>query len=361
MTDILFAGGGSSGHLTPSIAVADAIRQKDPSASVHFIIADRDDERDLASGAGVPFSVLHAGKFPRGISIRILTYPILAVVSFIEAFILLLRLRPKVVFSKGGFVSVPVTVVAWVLHIPVVLHSSDSVPSMSDRFIGSIARTVCTGFPPDQFPTSLRKKAVYTGNPVRALLATASRDEGRKITGFSGDRPVLMIIGGSQGSLIINRQISSSFDELLGMADVIHLTGKGKGGEKNHARYFSRSSVLQELPHLYALADLVVTRAGAGVLSELAALSKPAIVVPLAGVAHDHQVRNGEALADSDACALLLEEKLSDLPSLVNFLLSSPERRTDLGKNLHAFFPDNAATKIATILLDALRDRPLQS
>ncbi len=361
MRTILFSGGGTSGHLAPSIAVADALVRKDRTIRPFFVIADRSDEKSLLESARLGFTVVHAGKFPRGLSLRLLTFPVLAVVSFVESLLLLLRLRPALVFSKGGYVSVPVCIAAWMLGVPVIIHASDSVPNLSDRLIGRFARKICTGFPSAAFPEALRLKCAYAGNPVRPIIAGASRDAGRRITGFSGNRPVLMIIGGSQGSLTINRQVAASFDELLAMADVIHITGQGKATGKNHARYFSRPYVTDELPHLYALADIVVTRAGAGVLSELAALAKPAVVVPLAGVAHDHQVRNGEALAQADACVLVTEDRLAELPAVLGFLLASPERRADLGKNLQQFFPSDAAAAVADVVLDALHPQSLQS
>lgn len=361
MPTILFSGGGSSGHLAPSIAVADAVKKKDKNIRTLFVTADRSDETSLLKAANFEYRVIHAGKFPRGLSLRLVTFPVLAAASFVESLLLLFREKPSVVFSKGGFVSVPVAAAARLLGIPVVLHSSDSVPNLSDRFIGRFARVVCTGFPFDNFPGVLRRKAQYTGNPVRPLIAQASRDAGKRITGFSGNRPVVMVIGGSQGSLALNKQVAKSFEELLTMADVIHITGQGKSTGKNHARYFARPYVTDELPHLYALADVVVTRAGAGVLSELSSLSKAAVVVPLSGVAHDHQMRNAEAIAAADACVALSEERLAELPSVVALLLASPERRTDIGKNLSGFFPRDAAAKVATITLDALAALSVQS
>ncbi len=355
MRTILFSGGGSSGHLTPSIAVANALLRSDKNLRPYFVIADRRDERELLERSRLGYGVIHAGKFPRGLSFRLITFPFLALLSFIESLLLLRRLRPALVFSKGGYVSVPVCLSAALLRIPIVLHSSDVVPNLSDRLIGHFARRICTGFPPAHFPAALAAKAEQTGNPARPIIFGASRDAGRRITGFSGKRPVIMVIGGSQGSLTLNAAVAQSFDALLDMADVIHLTGQGKPGSKNHARYFARPSVTDDLPHLYALADVVITRAGAGVLSELAALAKAAIVVPLAGVAHDHQVKNAEALAERDACVVVTEERLAELPSVVGFLLASPERRADLGKNLQAFFPAQAAESVARITLDALR------
>ncbi|MDD5055551.1 MAG: UDP-N-acetylglucosamine--N-acetylmuramyl-(pentapeptide) pyrophosphoryl-undecaprenol N-acetylglucosamine transferase [Candidatus Peribacteraceae bacterium] len=351
---ILFCGGGSLGHITPSLAVWEELKKIDPGLSVVFLCADRSDERAILESSGIPFRTIHAGKFPRGFSIRLLTFPALFICSIIESAIALRSIKPSVIFSKGGYVSVPVCLAAYLFRIPIVLHASDSVPNISDRLIGRIARTICTGFPTDTFPSALRKKAIQTGNPVRSMIASGLRAAGQRITGFSGKRPVLMIIGGSQGSLALNEAVDLQFDRLVALADIIHLTGTGKELQRTHARYWARPSVIEELPHLYALADLVVTRAGAGTLSELSLLGKAAIVVPLTGVAHDHQLKNAEIPAAAGAIDLLKEERLAVLTEHVQSLLTNHDRRRMTGDTLRKIFPFDAARRIAGILLDVL-------
>lgn len=354
---IIFSGGGSSGHLMPSLAIADAVAERDTSLTPLFICSSRADEVDALRSAGQKCLVIHAGKFPRGLSFRILSFPALFVVSFIESLMHLLRVWPALIVSKGGFVSVPVCIAGFFLGIPVVLHSSDSVPSLSDRIIGRIAVKICTGFPESAFPESLQKKAVQTGNPVRPSIFEGSHAAGQRITGFSGRRPVLLIIGGSQGSVALNEAVDKNFTALLDLADIIHLTGEGKTIHRQHARYFARTSVLAELPHLYGFADLVVTRAGAGVLSELAALKKAAIVVPLPGVAHDHQKKNAEFLAARQAVEFLSQDRLTDLPFVVGTLLGDSARRTIMGEALAQALPSDAAAKVAGVILDVLTEK----
>lgn len=361
MPTILFSGGGSAGHLTPAIAIAEALKKKDPTVTTIFVCADREDETSLLKAAGLTYHTVRAGKFPRGFSVRMLTFPVLGVVALVESAFLLRRVRPDIVFSKGGYVSVPVCIAAFVMRIPVVLHASDSVPSLSDRCIGRIAKRICTGFQADAWPKNLRAKVTVTGNPVRAMVTTGSKAAAQRITAFSGRRPVLMIIGGSQGSLTINRAVEAAFDELLEVADVIHLTGAKKEIQKSHARYWSRPYVTEELPHLYAIADVVITRAGAGALAELAALQKPCIVIPLEGVAHDHQVRNAEVLAAAGAAEVLPEARIHDLLSVTRLLLASDERQRALGTALKQVFPADAALAIACVTLDVLHETPIQS
>jgi UDP-N-acetylglucosamine--N-acetylmuramyl-(pentapeptide) pyrophosphoryl-undecaprenol N-acetylglucosamine transferase len=354
MTDtLLFCGGGSAGHLTPSLAVAEAVRQRHPGMRTVFVCAARSDETQLLKAAGLPYRTLHAGKAPDGLSLRLLTFPVLFVASLVQAVSILRDVRPRAVFSKGGYVAAPVCLAARILRIPVVLHSSDSVPNRSDLLTGRSAASICTGFPPDHWPERYRSKIAVTGNPVRRMIAGGSKAAAQRITGFSGRRPVVLVIGGSQGSVAINDAVAAQFDTLLDAADVIHLTGEGKGIGRSHARYWSRPYVTEELPHLYAMADVVVTRAGAGTLSELALLSKPAVIIPLAGVAGDHQVKNAAVLGAAGAAEVLAQDRIAALPDTVKALLASPDRRRCLGEALHAYFPADAAAKAAARLLDA--------
>lgn len=338
----------------PSLAIAEAVVQKNPFVRPVFFCSPRLDEISALKHTNQECVVIHAGKFPRGFSIRILLFPIQFVRSFLESCIHLRRQKPALILSKGGFVSVPVCIAGFLLRVPILLHASDSVPSLSDRLIGRIATKICTGFPESTFPDSLQKKCVQTGNPVRSSIFLGSHAAGQRMTGFSGRRPVVMIIGGSQGSVAINEAVEKNFTALLDLADIIHLTGEGKSIHSKHARYFARTTVLDELPHLYCFANLVITRAGAGVLSELAALKKATVVVPLPGVAHDHQIRNAEFLAARQAVEFLSQDHLSDLAHVVGRLLSDEPRRIAMGEALSKALPTDAAANVADIILDVL-------
>lgn len=355
------SGGGSTGHIAPAIAVAEELQALVPGVEPVFFCANRSDEIRVLEDAKCAYRTISAGKFPRGVSFRLLTFPFLTLIALVQSFRLLRSLRPVLVFSKGGYVSVPTCVASLLLRIPIVLHASDSVPSLSDKFIGRIATRICTGFPADKWPASLQSRIIVTGNPVRAMILTGSRDAALRITGFSGRRPVVLIIGGSQGSIAINAAVDAVFDELINLADIIHLTGTGKALQRSHARYWSKPYVTAELPHLYTLADLVITRAGAGVLAELSALSKAAIVIPLEGVAHDHQVHNARILASAGAAEYLSQERISELLPVVRRLLGDTPLRNHLASSLSKMFPHDAAQKIAQTLLDAYTKKPLQS
>lgn len=349
------------GHITPSLAVAQALRVKDATVRPIFVCSNRREEIDVLHRAGVEYRAVNAGKFPRGFSLRIVSFPILFIASFFQSLGVIARDKPSLVFSKGGYVSVPVCVAAMLRGVPVVLHVSDSVPSLSDRFVGRFARRICTSFPVDTLPPFLRTKAVQTGQPVRPIILQGSRAAGQRITGFSGRRPVLLVTGGSQGSVALNKAIEDHFKELIDLADIIHITGEGKSTSVVHARYVTRTYAHDEMPHFYALADIAVTRAGVGTLAELGALKKAAVVVPLEGVAHDHQVRNAECLAYGGAADHLPQSEIEKLPHRVSSLLSDAERRLRLGAALHALFPSDAAANAAQVILDVLTPSPIQS
>ncbi len=354
---ILFVGGGSLGHVLPSLAVWEELRLLGPSERAVFVTADKQEEIDAVVSAGVAVRPLHAPKFPRSLSLRSLLFPFEFLVAMVQSWRILSSVRPSLVFSKGGFISVPICFTAMMRQIPIVLHTSDSVPNLSDRIVGRWAKKICTGFPVDTLPLSLRTQAEQTGNPVREIFREASRSMGIGITGFSGRRPVVMVTGGSQGAKSINDEIDRIFDQLINVADVIHLTGTGKAIPRTHARYFSRPLVRHELPHLLALADIVITRAGASALAEIASLAKPAIVIPLSGVAHDHQVMNALFLQKQAAIDLLPQSELSSLLIHIRRLLDDTERREALGKNLQNIFTSSASNTIAKIILDVLHSR----
>lgn len=354
---ILFVGGGSLGHVLPSIAVWEDVRRMDPALCAVFVTAERKEEIDAVMTAGFIAKPLRAPKCPRMASVQVLLFSFRLFTTCIRSWCILSDVRPGVVFSKGGFISTPLCIVAWLRRVPIVLHMSDSVPSLSDRIVGRIARVICTGFPIGTLSPSIQARVVHTGNPVRTVIAQASRSAGMRITGFSGRRPVVMITGGSQGAQSINGEVERIFDALIDTADVIHLTGAGKGIPRTHARYYARPLVHEEFPHLLALADIVVTRAGAGTLAEIAMLQKTAIVIPLEGVGHDHQVKNACLLQQHVAIDLLPQSELPSLLTRIRRLLEDSERRDALGKNLQNIFTSSASNTIAKIILDVLHSR----
>lgn len=357
---ILLCGSGSGGHVSPLVAVAQALRAQEPSCRITIVTGPREEETALVRSAGMMPVVLRSPRVPHSV-IAVLLFPFRVIAALMQAGIILSRTRPNVVFAKGGVASGPLCLLAWLRRIPVVIHESDSVISVGGSLLGKIARVLCTGFPTGQMPKWAERKAVQTGNPVRRDIPEGNRLAAQRITGFSGRRPVLMVIGGSQGSVALNTWLERYFDRLIDRADILHITGAGKGIGRTHARYFARPYVLAEIVHLYALADVIVTRAGATVLSELSVLKKAAVVVPLSGVGHDHQVRNADILRTAAAAIVVREEDGEDILRETLSLLQDPARRAMLGDHLCRYFPSGAAERIATIILDGVQGERIQS
>ncbi len=194
-----------------------------------------------------------------------------------------------------------------------------------------------------------------TGNPIRPNAINGSREKGLAITGLSGKRPILFVMGGSQGAQALNDAITQNIDALLAMADIVHLTGRRKKTLIKRDGYWQTEFAHEELPHLYAIADIALSRAGAGSISELAANGIPMILVPIEGLANNHQVLNAIAAQENGKCILLLQEHLTPgLVDVISDLMKNPERITEISQNVRSLNQPSAAGHIATIILQCV-------
>jgi UDP-N-acetylglucosamine--N-acetylmuramyl-(pentapeptide) pyrophosphoryl-undecaprenol N-acetylglucosamine transferase len=312
MTRIVLTGGGTAGHVMPHIAMLPHYRAA--AWDVHYI-GSAGIERELAQRAGLPFHTIQTGKLRRYFSWQnVLDIGRLAL-GVLQSFFLLLRLKPQLVFSKGGFVSVPVACAAWVLRIPVVSHESDLTPGLANRLIKPFCRLIFHAFPETaRYLSGVRAEEV--GIPVRQQLLEGRREEGRALCGFTGaEGPTLLFMGGSSGAERINKCLAEILPELVTRYSIIHLTGKGKGLPFQHPRYKAFEYVNEGLEHLMALADAVVCRAGANSLFELRALAKPMLLIPLEIASRGDQVDNARSFA-SHGWALILRETEMDAQRL---------------------------------------------
>lgn len=344
MTDILFVGGASIGHIAPSVAVAEALHTLVPNAQPYFLCSPSALETDYIRKNGYPYSTLNSP----GISV---SFPWKFMRACKQADRMLRELRPKVIFSKGGHISIPVCLAAKWRGIPIVLHESDSVSGRANRLVGMWATIICTGF-----PLRGKNKYVHTGNPVRNTITGGSKKEGLRLTGLSGNRPVLLVTGGSQGAQALNEAVASHIHELLELCDIVHITGNSKtGAVVQDARYFCFAFAYEELPHFYAMADLALSRAGAGTLAELAANGLPTIIVPLRHVGHDHQQKNAEKAIQTGGCILLDQSSLNNkLVETVNTCLSNQDLLHSMSERIRAVSSGEASLQIAKILSEFL-------
>ncbi len=343
MTRILLVGGGSIGHVAPAVAVWRALQRMKPDAVLQLVCSEEPGDAAFLEKEGIAFIAIRGRRLS-------LARPDIFGKSFVAAWRLVKSFKPDVVFSKGGALSVPLCLAARVAGVPIVLHESDAVNGRANRLVSRWAVTVCDGFPGG----GTQSAHVFTGNPVRPAVAQGSRTEGLRITGLSGTRPVLLVMGGSQGAQALNAAIVRHLDVLLQSVEILHLTGKGKPGAPARAGYWSAEFAYETLPHLYAAADLALSRAGAGGISELAACGVPALLVPLRGLAQDHQFANARAAELAGACVLLHQEELdATLLPAVQALATHERRRAALAAGIRGLSSPDSAERIARIVLDA--------
>ena len=311
MKRIVLTGGGTAGHVTPHLALVNHLRAK--GWEIHYIGTHGGIERQLV-GAELPYYPISAGKLRRYFDLKNLSDPLRVLKGVADAYRHLRRIRPAVVFSKGGFVAVPVTVAAWLLRIPVILHESDLTPGLANRLSLPFARRLCVTFPDTTRYLKGRgaQKAVVTGTPIRAELFSGSREEGLNMCRFTPGLPVLLVMGGSLGSAVLNEVIRENLAELTKHYQIIHLCGRGNLVPAAHRRYFQLEYATEELPHLLAAADFVLSRAGANALVELVSLGKPNILVPLSRQAsRGDQILNAASFAKQGLSLVIQEEELS--------------------------------------------------
>ncbi len=322
MSLILFVGGGTLGHIIPAVAVARGLQRKSPDVSVHFICSPRG-EATFLQKENLPHTIIDAPRLSWSFLWKFF-------VAHRTSLQLLRSMKPKVIFSKGGYVSVPVCFAAKKLGIPIILHESDAVMGRANRLIAKMATHVCLGFPTQNPQPETRN--IFTGNPLRPEITQGSRDEGLRITGFSGTRPILLIMGGSQGAQAINTWTMKSLQQLTAMCDVIHLTGVGKSDTQypilNTQYYFPLPFAYTELPHLYACASIAISRAGAGSIAELLGNVIPSILVPISGLAHDHQHKNAMSLQERKVALLVTQDDMDkELMNVVSQLIADSEEQ----------------------------------
>ncbi|NDL66389.1 undecaprenyldiphospho-muramoylpentapeptide beta-N-acetylglucosaminyltransferase [Anaerotalea alkaliphila] len=311
MKKIVLTGGGTAGHVTPNFALLEGLAEA--GYEIHYIGSRNGIEKELVRQQHLPYHPISSGKLRRYKDLKNLTDPFKVLLGCVQAWKVLGRIRPAVVFSKGGFVAVPVVLGAWLRRIPVVVHESDMTPGLANRLSQPFAKAVCTTFPQtlEHLP---KTKGVHTGSPIRKSLYQGDAGRGREFTGLTARRPVLLMMGGSIGSVKVNQVLRALLPTLLEEFHVLHLCGKGNLDDKLEGTpgYRQYEFIGKELPDLLAMADLVLSRAGSNAISEFLALKKPALLVPLsAGASRGDQILNARAFQRDGYAHLLQEEELT--------------------------------------------------
>ena len=307
---IVLTGGGTAGHVTPNIALLPALREE--GYEIVYVGSEDGIEKELMADCGIPYIGVPTGKLRRYFDWKNFTDPFRVIKGFTKARSFLKGYRPDVVFSKGGFVSVPVVRAAASLKIPCVIHESDMTPGLANRLCFGAEAKICCNFP-ETVENLPKGKAVLTGTPIRADLFTGSREEGLRLCGFSENsgRPVLMIMGGSQGAASVNGAVRAHLPELLVDFRIVHLCGSGKydASLEDIEGYRQFEYVKEDLRHLFAAADVLVSRAGANAIFEILALRKPNLLIPLSAGTRGDQILNARSFEAQGFSKVLVESE----------------------------------------------------
>lgn len=311
MKKIILTGGGTAGHVTPNLALLPVLRQKD--YEVRYIGSYNGIERRLIEETGTPYDGISSGKLRRYFDVKNFSDPLRVLKGYAEARRLIKRYKPDVVFSKGGFVAVPVVLAAKHYKVPVIIHESDMTPGLANKICIPAASKVCCNFP-ETLKYLPEEKAVLTGSPIREELLKGDRLAGLQYAHLTSDLPVILVIGGSLGSVKVNEAVRAILPQLLASFQVIHICGKNHLEESliGTPGYVQYEYVDRPLRHLFAAADLVISRAGANSICEILALRKPNVLIPLSAAAsRGDQILNANSFAKQGFSTVLEEEVLT--------------------------------------------------
>lgn len=310
---IVLTGGGTAGHVMVNVALIPKLKER--GWDIVYIGSHQGIEREIISRIdGVPYYSVSTGKLRRYFDWKNFKDPFHVLKGIWQAYRLIQKEKPDIVFSKGGFVSVPVILGAWLNGVPSIIHESDLTPGLANKIAMPFATKICLTFPETKEHVHANK-AVYVGAVVREELKHGRAEQGRKICQFDGKKPVLLTMGGSLGSKTINDTLRACLPALLHEFDIIHICGKGNVDSSlaDQKGYKQFEYVNEELPHLLALADIVVSRAGANAIFELLALRKPMLLIPLSKAAsRGDQIVNARSFENAGYAEVLMEEDLTN-------------------------------------------------
>lgn len=350
MKKIVLTGGGTAGHVTPNIALLPSLKTE--GYEVSYIGSYEGMEKALIEDYNIPYYGISSGKLRRYFSWQNFTDPFRVIKGFIEADRLMKTLKPQVVFSKGGFVSVPVVIAAKKNHIPAIIHESDMTPGLANKLCFSSATKICCNFPEtvDKLPAG---KAVLTGSPIRAELMLGDASKAEEICGFDNDKPVIMVVGGSLGATAVNNMVRKILPRLLEKFNVLHLCGKGKLDESlvGTSGYFQMEYAKDEMKDLFALSDIVVSRAGANAICELLALHKPNLLIPLPlSASRGDQILNAKSFEKQGFSMVIDEDNELTEDSLYDGICKLYEKREEYSCTMLASSQTSAVITIMELI-----------
>lgn len=351
MKHIVLTGGGTAGHVTPNIALIPGL--KELGYEISYIGSYNGIEKSLIEAEGIPYYGISTGKLRRYIDPKNLSDPFRVVKGIFEARKLMKKIRPDIVFSKGGFVAVPVVLAAKHCRIPVIIHESDMTPGLANKICIPYASKVCCNFP-ETLSSLPEGKAVVTGTPIRKELREGSAKRGYSFTGLSQDKPVILVMGGSLGSVNVNNHVREALPELLKQYQVVHLCGKGNLDHSlDHTDgYRQYEYIKEELPDLFAMADLIISRAGANAICEISTLAIPNLLIPLsANASRGDQILNARSFEKQGYSEVIEEENLTK-----DTLLSAVQKLHDNRDTYISAMKNSKHTDSIQMILNLIRE-----
>lgn len=325
----------------------------------------------LVTEAGIPFQAISTGKLRRYFSWQNFGDPFRVVVGFAQSLRILRQFQPDVVFGKGGFVTVPVIKAAKLLGIPVVLHESDATPGLANRLSASAATKIAVSFPPEMMQRLPSAKLVFTGNPLSRDIYAGKPSRAHKKYQLDSQAPLLIVVGGSKGAVALNQLVAAALQELLPETQIVHQVGEASAKDyqaikkrldaTGRARYHAHGYIdNKDLFDLYAAADIIVSRAGAGLLGNAAATGKPTVLVPLPEEVSDHQLLNARYFEERGAAVILPQDQATgaELARTVLQLLHNPQRRAEMGRAARLLATPDAAEKVADLVWETGSGKP---
>ncbi len=356
---LVFTGGGTAGHVTPNLAL---IEQLKSDFEIAYVGSKRGVEQQMVTAKKIPYHAVRSGKLRRYFSWQNLRDPFNLMVGIVQSAVLLRRLKPKLVFSKGGFVALPVVIGAWINRIPVIAHESDLSPGLANRLSFPFVTKVCVTFDAGKAYFKKQNKVLVTGTPIRPELLAGSREKGLECCGFNGTKPCLLVIGGSQGAKVLNRCVREQLDALCDQFHVIHLCGKGKLDKALQARenYYQLEYAADDLPDLFAASDIVLSRAGANALYEILALAKPHVLVPLSRrYSRGDQIDNARYFEQKGISSVLEDTEGLSSDSVRDALESVYARREEIIARIKALKIQSATSVLLSLIRETIQAHQL--
>lgn len=372
---ILFTGGGTAGHIFPIIAISREIKKVYSLQDFRFYYIGPKDEfsENLLSQEGIVVKTILAGKIRRYFGFLSFFQNLIDIfikfpIGFLQSLFYIFIISPDLIFSKGGYGSLPVTLSGWLFLTPIFLHESDIIPGLSNRLASKFALEIFVSFPVEKTKYFSSKKMISVGNPIRKEILEGEKEKAKELFNLTGEKPVILVLGGSQGSRRINDVLLVILPEFVENFELIHQTGQKNFKEieaearavvkEDFLKYYHPFPFLneEELKQAYAICDLICSRAGSGSIFETAAIGKPSVLIPLPESAQNHQVENAYAYADRGACLVMEESNLTSHFFLerIKYLFSQPQKLKEMAESAKSFSRPQAAKIIAEYIITYL-------